>query len=83
MSYGADGVQSDDDLSAERRTKRQSVLETSAALLNLADAARRFRSGAPLNERLKAPNRFKRRGFTVRRGPEAWLFPVPGRPKHN
>lgn len=55
-SHGVDGVPSDDDLCVEGRTKLQSVLETSTALLNLADAARRFKSGAPLNERLKVLN---------------------------
>jgi hypothetical protein len=54
VSYGADGVPSEDDLCVQGQTKLQRVLDTSAALVSLTNAVVAFKTGVPVRDRLLA-----------------------------
>lgn len=53
-SYGSDGVASADDFCVNGATKLQKMLDTSAALMDLVERVRSFKTGAPLRDRLGA-----------------------------
>jgi hypothetical protein len=54
VSYGADGVPSEDDLCVQGQTKLQRALDTSAALVSLTNAVVAFKTGVRVRDQLSA-----------------------------